>query len=133
MMESTLAGSEAHLPEEYDLLWRRWYGRFLKWPLDPLGKRNVPTKGLTSDGKKLGLWLNTQRIVYRRGSMLADRIRLLESAGIVWQPADYAWEDGFRHFIAVQPDEHGRRHVPTSELSADGFRLGKWQENQRQV
>ena len=38
-----------------------------------------------------------------------------------------------KRFEAFSPDEQGKRIVPAEHVTADGFRLGKWQENQRQA
>ena len=45
--------------------------------------------------------------------MRSDRIKRLEAAGMVWEPQQVAWEEGYEHFMATSPDaqacaKHGR-------------------------
>lgn len=41
----------------------------------------------------LGRWLSDQRRAMRAGTMLAERAADLEELGVVWDPADAAWEE----------------------------------------
>ena len=68
----------------------------------------------------------------RRESLLpAERVRLLEKAGIVWDPNGQAWDDAFARWLNVAPDAYGRRAVARGHVTEDGFKLGEWQATQR--
>lgn len=54
-------------------------------------------------------------------------------AGVVWDSREAAWNDGLEHFLAIKPDAEGKRRVTQRFASADGFRLGKWADCQRQA
>ena len=53
--------------------------------------------------------------------------------GIVWDSQDAAWEEGFSHFKATPLNRRGQRPVARKHVSEDGYKLGTWQENQRQA
>ena len=111
--------------------WEDAFLHFRVFPRDEKGRRPVPRQHVTPDGFKLGSWVHNQRQQYKRGELDPDRLVKLESAGIVWDLWDHVWEEGFEHFLEFPPDEQGFRHVPQSYVSADGYRLGQWQKNQR--
>lgn len=50
----------------------------------------------------------------------------LSSSSSVWEAAYVRW-------LAWPEEEGGQRLVPTNYLCDDGYRLGKWQDNQRQA
>jgi superfamily II DNA or RNA helicase len=49
--------------------------------VDREGHSRVPQDLITSDGFRLGSWVNTQRIEFRRGKLAEDRIKALENIG----------------------------------------------------
>lgn len=79
--------------------------------------------------KTLGRWLNTQRITYTRGMLLAKRKELLESLGVEWNTKQADWDSRFEelkefknkygHFNVSQFDKNYKglynwiRHVRT--------------------
>ena len=96
-------------------------------------RRIVPQSYVMQDGFKLGLWQTVQRRAYKKGVMPTERIERLEAAGIVWDPHELAWEEGFKHFSAFEEDVYGKRNVPTGFRTEGGYNLGLWLENQRQA
>jgi hypothetical protein len=50
------------------------------------GHSSVPTTG--HNAKKLGGWVNWQRLSYRRGFLKPERLKMLNSIGFVWMPRD---------------------------------------------
>lgn len=59
-----------------------------------------------SEGK-LGLWCNTQRIAYKRGSLSVERCRQLDAIEFEWDLHDSRWT---QNYVSVQcfREEHGR-------------------------
>jgi type I site-specific restriction endonuclease len=49
--------------------------------VDREGHSRVPQDLITSDGFRLGSWVNTQRTEFRRGKLAEDRIKALENIG----------------------------------------------------
>lgn len=69
-------------------IWEVMFGKLLEFR-EIHGHCNVPQKW--AEDKKLGRWVNTQRIHYRRGDIPdPERIRRLEAIGFVWntKPGD---------------------------------------------
>jgi hypothetical protein len=56
----------------------------------------------------LGRWVGQQRHLYQSGSLRADRILRLISAGFIFNKADLDWE---RHFSAFQRQQEHQRHL----------------------
>lgn len=63
------------------------------------GNLSVPASYITADGYALGNWIANQRAIRKgsmRGSLSAERIRKLDSIGMVWETVtDLAWEKNF--------------------------------------
>lgn len=93
----------------------------------------VPMRYKTEDGFALGRWLNNLRQGQKDGEHTAltpERKAQLDAIGMVWEPRDSQWENGFRHAAAYFA-EHGDLKVPSQYRSPDGFLLGSWLANQR--
>ena len=121
-------------PSQKDVLWDTWYERFLKVEPNSRGQRIVAQGFVTPDGARLGTWQHAQRRAYRRGSLDAKRRQRLDEAGIVWDPYEAAWEQGFSCYEDFPAELlSGKRIVSSAYITPGGYRLGKWQENQRQA
>lgn len=82
--------------------------------------------------RQLYRWVKGQRVLYNKGLMSPDRVKLLEKIpGWEWQmrvprlPAEEAWERGFKYL-----NEHGADVIRKFRTS-DGYKLGIWINNQR--
>ena len=82
----------------------------------------------------LGLWIITQRRVYRgmsNGTLTPERIDKLNQIGMVWEEkTERLWEEGFRH-AETYYQAHGNLDVTATYVCEDGYRLGGWISNQR--
>ena len=104
------------------------------------------------DGYALGRWIEWQRRRYsatrkqprqshasqnpqpRRSSctpLMEEQIARLDSIGMVWNLADFAWERAFSVAEAYY-QEHGNLAVP-SDYCVDGVNLNSWIRTQRQI
>lgn len=45
-----------------------------------------------SNDKEFKAWVATQRKLYRQGSLSQEQIKILDSIGFAWDPADILWE-----------------------------------------
>jgi superfamily II DNA or RNA helicase len=80
----------------------------------------------------LGQWVSVQRLEYRKGTLLDERVQRLESLrGWSWDTLETAWEEGFRHLREFANRERHSR-VASSYRDPVGFRLGGWVSEQRQ-
>ena len=90
----------------------------------------VPAKWREDDVYRLGSWVTTQRILFRRGTLESERSARLEAVrGWTWNPQDDAWDEGFAKLKSFVKRE-GHARVP-QQCREDGYRLGEWVINQR--
>ncbi len=95
------------------------------------GNAHVPSHHVTTEGLRLGTWLNTRRQDYKLGKLSQERIAKLEALGVAWHTYDFAFERGLealRGFVA----EHGNAHVSRHHVTLNGFQLGSWLNTRRQ-
>ena len=89
----------------------------------------VPDAYVTQDGVKLGKWLTTLKVQYKRGGkgryLTQERIAALDRIGMVWDVDKFQWEQKFQ---AAQRyyQEFGNLEVPTRYVTPDGITLGLW-------
>lgn len=113
-----------------DHLWEEGF-RHLQEYLECHGNTLMPQRYESDDGYKLGSWVNTQRVAYRKGSLPIDRQRrLLALFGWVWSAKEASWEDGVARLIRYV-EAHGHVEIPSNYVDSDGFRLGSWVVTQR--
>ncbi|CAL1143482.1 unnamed protein product, partial [Cladocopium goreaui] len=96
------------------------------------GHVRVPFHFETADGGKLGTWVGTQRNIKAKGKLCQERVERLNSLGMLWDPLAEDWELGFRNLTAYHA-EHGHVRVPKKFETADGDRLGRWVQRQRNM
>ena len=90
----------------------------------------VPQGYKTADGFRLGWWVSNQRAAKKTSKLPLDRQHRLEEVGFVWDLGPQPWEESFQSLRAYKA-EHGNMLVPNAYKTADGFRLGRWVNNQR--
>ncbi|MGW1339383.1 Helicase associated domain protein [Streptomyces rubiginosohelvolus] len=80
-------------------------------------------------GFPLGRWLSDQRRAMRAGTMLPGRAEDLEALGVVWDPADAAWEENLgaaKAYFAA----YGTLAAPVTAMIMDRP-VGQWLANAR--
>jgi superfamily II DNA or RNA helicase len=97
---------------------------------DANGDLDVPVTYIAAGGFPLGNWLTFQRAERNRGAMPADRVRLLDQAGMIWDLLEAAWMAAYRELCAFK-NTHGHFEVPVGYRTADGIKLNEWQGTQR--
>jgi len=129
------------LKPKTEMTWDDWY-KLAEEYYKEHGNLKVSQEFKTSNGEKLGKWINTQRIAYkyrtlpieqrkRRNRPLTDeQVKKLESIGMMWFVFDENWN---RMFELAQEyyKKHGNLEVPISYVTTDGEKLGAWVRNQR--
>ena len=90
------------------------------------GHCRVPQSHI-ADGYRLGQWVSYQRKC--RSELSEDRRCRLNEMNFIWNSYAENWETGFSFLIKFKNREKHCR-VPTNYLE-DGYRLGKWLNNQR--
>lgn len=98
------------------------------------GDLNVPCDHKTADGVALGQWLVNQRAYRsapeRRHVLTEERIRRLDSIGMVWDTEDARWDACYAAAKRYY-EENGNLLVPRKYVTEDGIKLGVWVSNLR--
>ena len=111
-----------------ETLWEEGFARLEAYVADK-GDCRVPKDHVTSDGYRLGQWVNYQRTT--RTTMAADRKSRLEALpGWTWGAKETQWEEGFAQLEAYVAGK-GDCLVPANHVTGDGSKLGTWVGNQR--
>ena len=96
---------------------------------DENGDLDVPKRYYTPEGYSLGLWVQTQRRVYKgdvAGNLTQVQIDKLNSIGMRWDSAsDVAWG---KFFASAQAyfDKHGDLNPQAQYVDGSGVALGSW-------
>ena len=118
-----------------DAVWERNYGAAKAYYIEH-GNLDVPIGYVTDDGIKLGMWLcnirNSQRGTNKAYKLTQEQIDALNAIGMIWTARfDRAWERGYEEAVAYY-NVHCNLDVPTTYVSANGYRLGGWICDQRE-
>ncbi|MCD7883752.1 MAG: Helicase associated domain protein [Lachnospiraceae bacterium] len=93
------------------------------------GNLEVPCRYITADGYALGNWIANQRRIRKgqlSGALSEERIRRLDSIGMVWEAAgDLKWE---RYYAAAKRyrEKYGDLNAPAKYVDEEGVALGAW-------
>ena len=100
------------------------------------GNLMVPKNYKTEAGLSLGLWLNTQRQIYKGkadGFLTDEQIAQLNAIGIVWDNyRDLSWEKSYLEAKDYY-NKFGDLLVPVKYVTESGFPLGVWIMTMRQA
>jgi len=75
-------------------------------------------------------WVNVQRVEYKRNILSKERIKKLESVGLVWDILGTAWDQSFRDYRNYKK-KYNREPSSESKDESEKF-LGLWAGHQRQ-
>ena len=94
-----------------------------------MGYLQIPMTYRTENGCSLGLWIRTQRAIWKgfsRGVLSGERITKLDAIGMCWTVREK--ERWLEYFAAAEDyaKRFGHLNVPCSYTTSDGVRLGKW-------
>ena len=104
--------------------WQEGY-RFLQRYVAEYGHTRIPALE-RYQGYRLGQWVAQQRYNRNKGTLAADRIRLLENfPDWTWDAITDEWEEGFRH-LQDYVRRNGDSLVPQAFQCEDGYKLGSW-------
>jgi hypothetical protein len=122
--------------------WDFWYGLTLRYLVNinksyrpfwsfQIANPNVPSSYKTSEGHQLGAWQSSQRVNYKKGKLSPDQIKRLENIGFAWpEKTEEPFEKGFRETLRYKYST-GDPNAPANYKTAEGYRLGSWQHNQK--
>ncbi len=75
--------------------------------------------------------INEVRNLKRQGKLSKQKVDQLNDMGIIWNPLDDQWENGFSHALDYYK-QNGHLYVMARYICLDGFQLGTWLGHQRQ-
>lgn len=90
----------------------------------------VPKNYKSADGFLLGSWITSQRNAYKAQKLSEDKVRKLESIGMVWSPYEQQWNVGYEHAKQFYK-ANGNVDMSASYVTVDGYRLGEWLRSQK--
>jgi len=98
------------------------------------GNPNAPDRHKSNEGYRLGTWQSHQRKNYKTGNLSKDRIERLEKIGFMWdirkEQLEEQFEKGFQETLLYK-ERTGNPNALASYKTAEDYRLGTWQSNQR--
>lgn len=94
------------------------------------GNLEVPTRYETTDGTRLGVWIQSVRRDYKSGRLDEAKVQRLEAIGMVWGIEEVRWE---RQYQAAKSyyQAHGNLDIPSQYETPDGLKLGQWLKRMR--
>jgi len=108
-----------------------WESKFMQLRLyeSMNGNTRVPRSYVTTEGVKLGAWVNIQR--NRREQIPTTQINMLNSISFDWdQLLANSWESKFK-LLCLYESTNGNTNVPASYVTTEGVKLGSWVRTQR--
>lgn len=97
------------------------------------GNLNVSHKYVCKDGYKLGSWIVNQRTNYKKSGKssiyTAQQIQKLENIGMIWDPSEEKWLEGYNHAKEYLCSLNGEKWT-TCYVSPDGYKTGAWLRGQ---
>lgn len=136
--KNALTALQKRLLEEIDFVWsvedlptkgrpddKTWNKMFemLREFRNKFGHARVSQTEKLEEHKRIGVWLNTQRVAYSRGKLLQNRKELLESLGVVWNAKEADWDNRFEQLVNFK-NENG--HFTVSQFDKTYKGLYNW-------
>lgn len=97
-----------------DAAWRNTYETLKRFHAEK-GHWTVPSDLATVDGMKVGLWMKTQRVSRKAGTLLAEQETLLNEIGFPWDPIQERWDARYTELEEFHA-AHGHLDVPPGSL-----------------
>jgi superfamily II DNA or RNA helicase len=115
-------------------LFEKGFQETLKYK-EKAGDPNTPSRYKTPEGYSLGSWQGNLRTDYRKGELSPERVQRLEALGFNWRiskwlPDRLKWDTWYEMTLHYR-DQYGDANLPNKYETAEGYKLGRWQDVQR--
>ncbi|MFI3164503.1 MAG: helicase associated domain-containing protein, partial [Bacillota bacterium] len=94
------------------------------------GNLIVHIKYITENDTSLGIWVQTQRMNYKKNMLSEKQIQLLNQIGMSWQQFQNKWNTGYEYAKSYYADNNNV-NAPLDYITDDGYKLGVWIFSQR--
>ncbi|MFI3165989.1 MAG: helicase associated domain-containing protein, partial [Bacillota bacterium] len=109
--------------------WQSFYAEAEKYFAEN-GNLIVHLRYVNEHGIKLGVWVQTQRMNYKKNTLSKNQIAQLNQIGMSWHQFQNKWNTGYEYAKAYYA-ENDNINVPLDYISDDGYKLGVWILSQR--
>lgn len=106
--------------EPLETEWKANYDAFIEFA-SQYGRH--PKHSEEHNGRKIGIWLRSQRMQYRKGKLPEERKKLLLDAGVDFDPYETAWQN---NFAALREYMEEYDCEPVVKVSYNGYQIGEW-------
>ncbi|MBR4745078.1 MAG: Helicase associated domain protein [Oscillospiraceae bacterium] len=113
----------------YDEQWYENYNSAIEY-YNKYGDLLVPLRYITTNNKKLGVWISFQRNSYKSGKLTAEKIELLEKYGMVWDGTSAIWEEMYK-VAKLYYEENNNLSISNTRFVYQNVSLGSWIITQR--
>ncbi len=133
-----LSDEQISLLNEINMSWHRYASKWdeairqAKEYFEENGELDPTVNYTTAEGFALGKWVVNQRKKYASGKLKPEQTEALEVLKITWNPAEDAWLKGYEK-AGEYKQKHGDLIIPNTYITDDGFKLGIWIANQRNL
>lgn len=93
------------------------------------GNLLIPSKYITKENIKIGMWISQQRKYYKEGNLSEEQIKLLQNIGMVWSVFDLQWHQYYE--LAKEYYCENGKLLMSQNYTTDGYNLGRWVQTQR--
>lgn len=93
------------------------------------GHIDIPDYYIDNDNLKLGRWIQSMRIAYKKHDkvLTEERIEKLNSLGMIWSKTP-SW-DSYYYMALEFYRKSGNLDISVSYITENGYRLGRWVYN----
>lgn len=134
--DGKLSKDKTELLEKIGMIWSvyeiQWYENYqlaVEYYNDN-GNLLVPLRYKTTSNIKLGSWISGQRRNFKAGRLSADKIKLLERIGMVWDGPSEIWKEMYK--LAQQYYEENKNlSISSTSFTYKNASLGSWIVTQR--
>ena len=118
--------------DKYDYTWNKNYDAAKKY-YEEHNNLLVPSKYITKEGINLGSWLNTQKKLYKEGTLSSKSKELLDNIKMVWSGnTEIKWMRNY-NLAKEYFNEHNNLEIPCDFKTQEGINLGSWIITQRRI
>lgn len=121
--------------DQYTASWNRYHEALSQYRKEH-GNLDIPADYVTEDGLRLGSFVSNLRTARGFGNrsvyLTEERIRQLDSMGMIWNKLDLLWERNYAACLEYYR-EHGNLDIPAKYVSSNGLKIGVWLRRMRQI